>query len=405
MTDDSVKILGNRDFLKLALGSGISFFGSNFSLVAVLGISYSFSGTNFSLGFTAFLFMVPYLFASPLSGVLSDSIPKKRIMIAADLVRILLVTGYLGAYELRSPALIYAITFAVSFFSVLFNNARDSMLPSLVAREDIPRFNSFWHLLKNIFFVSSMLVGGYFVTVFGYRAAFWFDAATYALSLVMIWFIKHAEVPAGGARDGAWTAFADGVRYVKERGELAGSVAHLSIKNFGYGFLNVIYPIFVFSVYAGTSKEMGWLYAVLGAAQIFSSFVCFRYLKGFIETRYVTVLAVALLVEISGIAGIHGSTGTFLFFLAPLAWLSTGDGISTIAISSKLLHASDKKYLGRVNAFSALLSNTTYAAGMLVCGLISDAVPVGLLLAAAAGCFLLSTAAFGIIKNEKAIAA
>ncbi|KAF0125534.1 MAG: arabinose efflux permease family protein [Elusimicrobia bacterium] len=405
MIDGARKILGNRDFVRLSLGSGISYFGSNFSLVAVLALSYSFSGTNFSLGFTAFLFMAPYLFASPISGVLSDSVSKKKIMIAADLVRILLVTGYLAAYDLKSPALIYAITFLVSFFSVIFNIARDSLAPTLVAREDISQFNSFWHLLKNIFFVSSMLLGGYFVSAYGYKAAFWFNAATYALSVFLVWSIRHSETPYAGEKRNAWAVYAAGIRYVRSRGELSGSVAHLSIKNFGYGFLNVIYPIFVFSVFSGTSKEMGVLYAVLGAAQIFSSFLCLRYLKAFIETRYVAVLSLALFLEVSGIAGIQYSTGTFAVFLLPLAWLSTGDGISIVAVSSKLMHASDQEYLGRVNAFSALLSNTSYAAGMLACGLISDAISVGLLLAVAAGFFLLSAAAFGTIKNEKALVA
>lgn len=403
MIEGVKKIFGKKDFVKLSLGSGVSYFGSNFTLVAVLALSYSFSGTNFSLGFTAFLFIVPYLFASPISGVLSDSISKKRILIMTDLVRMLLVLGYVVAYDLKSSVLIYLITFLVSFFSVVFNNARESLAPLLVAHEDIPQFNSFWHLLKNVFFVSSMLMGGYFIAFFGYKAAFIFDAATYAVSILLVRSIRYEHLPPAETARSAWETYADGIRYVRSKGELFGSVVHLSIKNFGYGFLNVIYPIFVFSVFSKTSKEMGELYALLGVAHILSNFLCLRYLKSFIETRYIMILIFALFIEATGVVGIHYSMGSFAAFLLPLAWLSFGDGISMVAVSSKLMHASDKEYLGRVSAFSSLLSNTSYAIGMLVCGVISDTIPVNGLLAIAAAFFLLSAAAFGTIKNEKAL--
>lgn len=401
MIESVKRIFANKNFIRLLFGSGVSYFGSNFTLVAILALSYSFSGTNFSLGFTAFLFIVPYLFASPISGVLSDSFSKKKILIITDLIRIVLVLGYLVAYDLKSSIMIYIITFLVSFFSVLFDNAKESLTPILVAHEDIPQFNSFWHLLKNIFFVSSMLMGGYFISFFGYQAVFVFDALTYAVSIFLIWSIQYKDISKSETERTAWTAYLAGIQYVKNKGELFGSVAHLSIKNFGYGFLNVIYPIFVFSVFSKTSKEMGCLYALLGVAQILSNSLCLRYLKSFIESHYVMILALALFIEVSGVVGIHYSTDSFIIFLVPLAWLSFGDGISMVAVSSKLMHASDKEYLGRVNAFSSLLTNTSYAAGMLVCGLISDTIPIGWLLAITTAFFLLSAATFRGIKNAK----
>lgn len=403
MIEDVKKILGNRDFVRLSLGSGISYFGSNFTLVAVLALSYSFSGTNLSLGLTAFLFIAPYLFASPLSGVLSDSGSKKKIMIAMDLVRLFLVTGYLAAYALKSPALIYSLTFLISFFSVIFNNARDSLLPSLVAQEDIPQFNSFGFLLRNLFFVSSMLLGGYFIVAFGYNAVFFFDAFTYAASILLVRSIAGGRAPAAARAGDVWGTYTEGIRYVMGKKALFGSVAHLSIKNFGYGFLNVIYPILVFSVFSRTSKEMGWLYALLGVSQVISNFICMKYLKSLMDAHYVALLLLALLIETSGVAGIHYSLGSFAVFLLPLAWLSFGDGLSMLAVSSKLLHGSGKEYLGRVNAFGSLLSNASYAAGMLACGLIADAVPVDGLLAAAAAFFILSASALWVIKNEKTL--
>jgi hypothetical protein len=256
----------------------------------------------------------------------------------------------------------------VSFFSVLFNNAKDSITPLLVEHAEIPQFNSFMYLLRNIFFVLSMLLGGYFISLLGYKAVFVFDAFTYALSIFLVWSIKYEDVHGSPTGHTAWTAYLAGVRYLMSKGELLGSVAHASIKNFGYGFLNVLYPIFVFSVFSKTSKEMGYAYAVAGVAKILSCSLCVRYLKSFIETHYIAILTGALSIEVTGVVGFHYSVSSFLLFLIPLAWLSFGDGLSEVAVTSKLMHASDKEYLGRVNSSFSLLANTAYASGMLICG-------------------------------------
>ena len=91
----------------------------------------------------AFAQRLPWLLFSLVSGALVDRLDRRRLMVAVDVVRCLLL-GLLGVAVLLDAAtvpLLYAVFFAVGVAETLFDNAAVSILPSVVARERLPRAN------------------------------------------------------------------------------------------------------------------------------------------------------------------------------------------------------------------------------------------------------------------------
>src|ERR1044072_2908627 len=87
----------NKNFRRLWTGQVISELGTWFSFIAELGLVRMFSGSP--LATTALLVarLLPFLLVAPIAGVLVDRLSRKRIMIAADLLRALVAVLYVGA--------------------------------------------------------------------------------------------------------------------------------------------------------------------------------------------------------------------------------------------------------------------------------------------------------------------
>jgi predicted MFS family arabinose efflux permease len=91
----------------------------------------------------AFAQRLPWLLFSLVSGALVDRLDRRRLMVAVDLVRCLLL-GLLGVavvLDAVTVPLLYAVFFAVGVAETLFDNAAVSILPSVVARERLPKAN------------------------------------------------------------------------------------------------------------------------------------------------------------------------------------------------------------------------------------------------------------------------
>lgn len=83
--------------------------------------------------------IVPGLFFAAIGGVIADRLPRKYVMIAVELGRACLVFSL--AFVETISALIY-VSLAMEALTLLFQPAKEAMVPTLVARSEIVRANS-----------------------------------------------------------------------------------------------------------------------------------------------------------------------------------------------------------------------------------------------------------------------
>lgn len=211
----------HTDFLKLWTGQSISEFGTQFSQLAIpwlAAVGLHAGALEFSiLGMLGFLPFI--LFALP-AGVWVDRLRRRPILITGDAARaVLLVTipilwavGALRMWELL------VLQFVIGVFTVFFDVAYQSYLPSLVGREHLIDGNSKLQLTVSVSQVTGPSASGAVIAAITAPYAIFFDALSFIVSALFMLRIRKPEVPperaAGTAHPKMWPEVKEGVRWV-----------------------------------------------------------------------------------------------------------------------------------------------------------------------------------------------
>ena len=220
----ALALFGNRSFLLLWLAQMISTVGDWALYVAVPVVVYSATHSKSDLGISFICGTLPALLFSLLGGVLADRWPQKRTMIAADLARagaillLLLIsnTKHLGKHDLL---LFYTVSFLTASFSCFFSPARQSLMRMIVPKADLMQANSLIFTGVQGCYFAGLALGGLLLTLANPKGVFAFDAATFALSALVVGFIAtpaaetpKRKIPRGPK--GVWEDAHEGLAYV-----------------------------------------------------------------------------------------------------------------------------------------------------------------------------------------------
>lgn len=135
----------NRDFVCLLSGQLVSMLGSSFPDVAIpLVAVLTLSATAFQTSLLPVAEAVSWFSISLFAGVWMDRMPRRRVLIAADILRGVTLLAVPVSFLLGglSLGLLYGIMFIIGWGSVLFQIGYQSYLPKLVHRDDLVRANS-----------------------------------------------------------------------------------------------------------------------------------------------------------------------------------------------------------------------------------------------------------------------
>jgi len=184
----------HRAFAFLWLGQTISEFGSMITgsalqLLAVLVLGAS----SAQMGLLAFFSSLPILAFGLLTGVLIDRLPRRPLMIVADVSRALLLflvplaalAGWLHMTQL------YIVTLLLSSFSFCFTIAQRSFLPSILQKEQLLEGNSKLSTSSALAEVGGPALGGLLVQLISAPFVVVIDACSYLFSAVCLLFIRE----------------------------------------------------------------------------------------------------------------------------------------------------------------------------------------------------------------------
>ncbi|KPI16243.1 protein of unknown function DUF894 DitE [Actinobacteria bacterium OK074] len=177
-----------RGYRLLIVGQAASEFGNAFQIVALPLLVYSFAGGAGALSLVIAAYGAGRLAATPLGGILADRVGAWRVMMAADLGR-LLATGALAAVaalRVESFVLIGVLTCLVGLGAGLFLPAAWAVTPSLLPQDDLHAGNS---LNQTVNFAAGLIgpaVAGPVVAWVNPAVALTVDALTFAVSAVTL---------------------------------------------------------------------------------------------------------------------------------------------------------------------------------------------------------------------------
>ena len=113
----------NRDFRLLWGGQVVSQLGDWFSLITLQSLLLTLTGSASSLAALMIAQMLPLFLLSPAAGVVVDRLPRKHVMIVADLGRAGIALGFLLVRDGETAWLAYGFYALLSSLTVFFEPA------------------------------------------------------------------------------------------------------------------------------------------------------------------------------------------------------------------------------------------------------------------------------------------
>lgn len=188
----------DREFLKLWAGETISDFGDQITLLAIpLTAVIVLKASAFEMGLLAAVGAAPTaLFSLPV-GVWVDRLPRRRILIAANLGRAAALATVPLAFIVGAISMpqLYIVAFITGTLSVFFIVAYQAYLPALVGREQLVDANGKMNASGSLAQLAGPSVAGVLVQLFTAPMPVVVDALSFLASLAGLSLIRRVEPP------------------------------------------------------------------------------------------------------------------------------------------------------------------------------------------------------------------
>src|SRR5258708_7263358 len=184
----------NRSFRRLGSGQVISELGNWFNFIAALGLVRVISKAAPEV--TTILLisrLVPFTLFAPLAGAFVDRWSRRRVMIAADFVRVLIALGFLLVRRPQDLWIAYMCTALLSFFGSFFEAAKNAAVPNITGERDLLAGNALMFSSRFLLMSFGAALGGWTAANVGYRAAFVVNAVSFFGSALSVWLIPEQE--------------------------------------------------------------------------------------------------------------------------------------------------------------------------------------------------------------------
>jgi len=321
---------------------------------------------------------VPSFFFGPISGVIADRFSRQRIMIVSDILRAVVVLGFLFVRRPDQLWIIYVLTVFQLGLSTFFEPAKTAAIPSIVEDRELVAANAISSVTWSAMLTIGAALGGFITGLFGTDVAFVLDAVTYLLSAALIASIRVPKRKKRERQKVSWgrllgiTETIEGIKYVKDRPRVLAALLVKPAWGIGGGILTLL-AVFgerIFPVGKDAAGGIGVLFAARGIGTAVGPIVA-RRISGEGNRRMQASIGIAFL-----IAGLFymlfGSATGFIFALVFLGIAHCGGSILWVFSTVILQRLVVDNFRGRVFAAELALVTLAMAASNYVTGELLD---------------------------------
>lgn len=395
-------VLRQQPFRRLWLAQFVSIFGDMLALFGVISmITFRLHGTVVQVTAVTLSFALPMALISPPAGVLIDHWNIKRVMIASDLIRGVLVLLLVFVTDVRQICAIFAVLATVSCF---FGPAQSVTLRTLVPKEGLLAANA---LMSQAFFTVRILspaAAGALVVWLTEKSCFYLDSLSFFFSAAMI--STLAILRPAPNREKTLQAltndFMAGNRFIFTHRGLAFVFTAMAMAMFVLSSFSPLISIYIRDSLSAGSFIFGIVSSMVGVGMI-------------LGTQSVNYLARNLpktLVVLGGLLGLGlGAAFLGLFRNIPMAATSTltmGFAIAFVLVPAQTLSQQETPHdmMGRVSSTFMSMISLAQALGLLLSGYLAEALGIRrLFVASALVLALLAVGGYLVIPRERTAAA
>lgn len=386
----------NADFVKLWLGTNVSFLGAQVASLAypltavlVLDASSAEMGWLRATGTAAsFLF-------GPFAGVVVDRVRRRPVIILTDLGMALLAASIPAAFFLGTLGMgqLYVVQFLAGALTIFSEVALMAYLPALVRRGQLVRANSHVQASGAAISVAGPGLAGVLVQTLSAPVVILFDAVSFLLSAACTALIRAPEPADGGgapASDaargrGVWAEIFEGLRFVYGHALLRPLAEGIALH---FLFSSVIYTLFV--IYAVRELGMapaalGVVFAALGPGFLVGALLAPRAARRYGTGRVMTYAPLLILAGLSLVPLAGGAQATAVALLAAAHFLTAcGIQLHGVNLLSLRQAITPHRLQGRMTASFRYVNLLGACLGALAAGALAERVGIRPTLAAGA---------------------
>jgi len=329
----AVSVLRHRNFRLIWIGLLLSFTGSfmqNAALLWNVSLLVPPDRKGIALGLVGLVRVVPIIIFSMISGVVADAWDRRKLMLLTQSGSAVVAVG-LAALALAGNSSVWpvyalaALSSAVGAFDL---PARQSLVPSLVPREDLPNAISLNTIMQQTAQVLGPALGGIVIASMNVGWAYVFNAVSFAAVIVALLMMRDVPRPEHPASMEAvsWNAALEGLRFVF-RSPLIRSTMLLDFFATFFSSATALLPIFAQDILQVGARGYGWLYAApaVGATMMSAAMVL---LTSRINRRGPVLLWAVGLYGLATV--VFGLSRSFWITFAALALTGVADTVSMV---------------------------------------------------------------------------
>jgi hypothetical protein len=215
---------------------------------------------------------LPIALVGPVAGIVVDRVDRRRLMVAADVLRGCLILLLLLVRRQEQVWIVYVVMALVFAAQAFFEPARTATIPNVTSDEELLPANALASATWSAMLAIGASVGGLVTALFGRNVAFVVNAGSFFWSAAFILQTHYDSTPTprpaprGLAQWLGVTDLVDGIRYVRQNAH----VAALMCVKAGWGLaggvllLLTVFGQRVFPIGGGSAGGIGVLYGARG---------------------------------------------------------------------------------------------------------------------------------------------
>lgn len=362
----------------------LSKLGDPITLIALAAVTYRMTGSALSTAAAVLVTFVPSAVFGFAAGAVSDALGHRRAMVVCDVARVGLIAAIPLLLGAGAPiTAVLAVAFVAGVFTAVFNPARLSLVPLLVGPRELGSGNALLFATDRTVEIVGALIGGLLVAAIG-TAAFYLDAATFALSAILLSRIRLEEPP--GRRlslAGIWADVASGLSFIRRSEVLFANTVLSLVAQLSLPLYNGLLPVLVFRRFSGGDADLGaWQFGVAEAALALGAVAGAVVLPQYMRRFRKGVLVVA---GFGGYGLVLVAVGLAPSFPALVAFAVAAGAVNMVFFIPNVTISQEvtpPEMRGRVFGARSALLYSSWLPIVLAAGWLADVVDVGMLIVA-----------------------
>ncbi len=358
----------HRDFSVFWTGSFLSSIGTQFTSVAMAWQIYELTNSALQIGLLGLARAVPQIALLLVGGLLADAMNRRKLMMCTQigLFGVSTILALLSFAGHTTPHMLYIATMLLAFFTSLEQPSRQSLIPSLVPREQLAQALALQGTQRYVPIIAGPSLAGVVLAFSGPAACYAVDACSWLAMLGALKLLRTKIPEGGGWKTVSLTSLREGLLFVRSHGVIF-PLMLLDFSATFFGNVRGLFPIYARDILSVGPTGLGLLYAAraIGSLLAAGAMALFGPVKH--SGRWIF-----LGIGIYGLSTVFfAGSQVFWFSFLMLTLTGAGDTISSILRSTINQLSTPDELRGRMSSINSIFTSSGPQLGQFESGVVA----------------------------------